>query len=190
VTSLAPLLFGIDFGAVEHAVRNAGGITGLAIIFVYSFLIAFILPLPSEVVLCPAGYVCTGAATLGLGLPGPALVALVVFVSGAGKAAGSLIALYLGYGASHSGIVVRTARRFGYNPVEWSKSKMVTLVKQYGYYGMAVGLSVPFFPDTISIYVFSVIDKDYPKFAAATFSGSVGRLVVTIAIFEGVLVLA
>jgi membrane protein YqaA with SNARE-associated domain len=190
VTALAPVLFGVDLAAVEHAVRNAGGLTGLTVIFVYSFLIAFILPLPSEVVLCPAGYVCSGAATLGFGLPGPALVALVVAVSALGKAAGSLVALYLGYGASHSGIVVRTARRFGYDPVEWSKSKMVTLVKRYGYYGMALGLSVPFFPDTISIYVFSVIDKNYEKFAAAAFTGSVGRLVITIAIFEGVLVLA
>nr|WP_157575678.1 VTT domain-containing protein [Halobacterium noricense] len=184
------LALSIDLTSVEGAVRAATGWPGLAVIFVYSFLIAFVLPLPSEVVLCPAGYVCGTAATLGLGLPGPALVVLVVAVSGAGKALGSVIALSVGHGASHSGVVVRTLRRLGFNPVEWSKNRMVELVQTYGYYGMAVGLSVPFFPDTISLYAFSVIEKNYRRFAAAAFAGSVGRLVVTIGLIEGVLLIA
>ncbi|SEW06250.1 VTT domain-containing protein [Halobacterium jilantaiense] len=186
----APLLLGLDFGGVESAVRAATGWTGLALIFVYSFLITFVLPLPGEVVLCPAGYVCGEAAHLGLGLSGAPLVLVVMLVSAAGKALGSVVALHLGYNASHSGIVVRTLRRFGYDPVEWSRSKLVNLVKRYGYYGMAMALSVPFFPDTISVYAFSVIDKDYERFAAAAFAGGVGRLVVTIALFEGVIILA
>jgi len=190
VLPAAALALPTDPSAIEAAVRAATGWPGLAVIFVYSFLIAFVLPLPSEVVLCPAGYVCGTAATLGLGLPGPLLVAVVVLISGAGKAFGSVIALSVGHGASHSGVVVRTLRRLGFEPVEWSRNHMVELVKQYGYYGMAVGLSVPFFPDTISIYVFSVVDRNYRKFAAATFAGSVGRLVVTIALIEGVLFVA
>lgn len=190
MTATVALLFGIDLGGVEHAVRNASGLLGLFVIFAYSFLIAFVLPFPGEVVLCPAGYVCGSAATLGFGIPGPVLVALVILVSATGKALGSLIALYVGHGASHSGPVVRACRRLGFNPVEWSKGKMVTLVKNYGYYGMALGLSVPGFPDTLSIYVFSVIEKDYQKFAAAAFTGSVGRLLITIAVLEGFLLLA
>ncbi|WP_232700962.1 YqaA family protein [Halobacterium wangiae] len=181
------LLFGIDFQTFESAVRAASGPGGLAVIFVYSFLIAFVLPLPSEVVLCPAGYVCAEGATLGLGVPGPLLVAVVVIVSGAGKALGSVVALYVGYGASHSGLVVRAVRRLGFDPVAWSKARMVELVRRYGYTGMALGLSVPGFPDTLSIYAFSVIEKEYGKFAAATFTGSVGRLVVTILFLEGAL---
>ena len=186
----ALLALSIDLSTVEGAVRAATGWPGLGVIFVYSFLIAFVLPLPSEVVLCPAGYVCGSAATLGLGLPGPALVALVVAVSGAGKSLGSVIALSVGHGASHSGFVVRALRRFGFEPVKWSKNRMVSLVQTYGYYGMAVGLSVPFFPDTISLYAFSVVDKNYRRFAAATFAGSVGRLAVTIGLIEGVLFVA
>ncbi|MFB6071911.1 MAG: YqaA family protein [Halobacterium sp.] len=186
----AALPLAIDIQVFEDAVRAATGWGGLLVIFVYSFLIAFVLPLPSEIVLCPAGYVCAGGATLGLGVPGPVLVALVVAVSGVGKALGSLIALYVGHGASHSGVVVRACRRLGFDPVEWSKSKMVALVRRYGYAGMAVGLTVPGFPDTISIYAFSVIEKDYAKFAAATFAGSVGRLVLTIGVLEGVLFVA
>ena len=186
MTSLAALPLALDIGVFEDAVRAATGWSGLFVIFVYSFLIAFVLPLPSEIVLCPAGYVCAAGATLGLGVPGPAVVALVVLVSGVGKALGSVIALYVGHGASHSGVVVRACRRLGFDPVEWSKSKMVALVRKYGYYGMAMGLTVPGFPDTLSIYVFSVIEKNYAKFAAAAFAGSVGRLVVTIAVIEGV----
>ena len=177
----------IDFSAVEHAARAATGWSGLVVIFVYSFLIAFVLPLPSEVVLCPAGYVCAGEATLGLGIPSPATVLVVVAASSVGKALGSIIALYVGHGASRSGPVVRAARSLGFDPVTWSKRRMVQLVRQYGYYGMAIGLSVPGFPDTISIYVFSVIEKDYGRFAAAAFAGSVGRLAITIAVLEGVL---
>ncbi|WP_336034738.1 VTT domain-containing protein [Halobacterium yunchengense] len=180
----------IDLGAVEAAVRAATGWPGLGIIFVYSFLIAFVLPLPSEVVLCPAGYVCASAAELALGLPPAATVGVVVAVSGVGKALGSVIALYVGHGASHSGVVVDAVRRLGFDPVEWSKRRMVALVRRYGYVGMAIGLSVPGFPDTLSIYVFSVIEKNYTRFAAAAFAGSVGRLAVTIAVIEGAIAFA
>ena len=37
---------------------------------------------------------------------------------------------------------------------------------------------VPFFPDTLSIYAFTVLEENYTKFAVATLVGSVGRLVV------------
>ena len=177
----------LDIHDFETAVRAATGWSGLLIIFVYSFLIAFVLPLPSEVVLCPAGYVCSGAATLGIAVPDPVVVALVVLVSAVGKAAGSVIALYVGHGASHSGPVVRACERLGFDPVAWSKQHMVQLVRRYGYAGMALGLTIPGFPDTLSIYVFSVIEEDYAKFAAAAFVGSVGRLVVTITVLESVL---
>ena len=37
---------------------------------------------------------------------------------------------------------------------------------------------MPFFSDTVSIYAFGALGRDYRKFAAA-FAGSVGRLPVT-----------
>lgn len=180
----------IDLSVFESAVRAATGWPGLGVIFVYSFLIAVVLPFPSEVVLCSAGYVCSDAAYLGLGIPSPLVVLLVVLASGIGKAAGSVIALYVGHGASHSGPVLRAVQWLGFDPVQWSKRRMIVLVRRYGYYGMALGLSVPGFPDTISIYVFSVIEKDYRRFAAAAFTGSVGRLVITIILLEGAIVVA
>lgn len=179
----------LDIGLVglRAGVEAASGWSGLGVIFVYSVLIAFVLPLPSEVVLIPVGYL-SPVNTLALApLPYEVQVGLVIVVSGLGKAIGSVIALLVGYNATHSGIVIRSLRRLGFQPLEWSQRTLVKIGQRWGHVGMAVGLSVPFFPDTASIYAFSVIESSYQKFAAAAFAGSVGRLLVTIAIFEGAL---
>jgi membrane protein DedA with SNARE-associated domain len=180
-------LLDLGLSGLEAAVQAASGWSGLGVIFVYSALIAFVLPLPSEIVLCPVGYLCP-ANTLALApLPYEVQVALVVLASGLGKALGSVVALSVGHNATHSGIVIRGLRRLGFNPVEWSQRRMVELGKRWGHVGMAVGLSVPFFPDTASIYAFSVIGSGYRRFAAAAFAGSVGRLLVTMGLIEGAL---
>jgi membrane protein YqaA with SNARE-associated domain len=164
--------------ALEQAVCTATGPAGLLIIGVYSFLIAFVLPLPSEIVLPPA-------ASLNLGLSVTMNYVIVIVVSGLGKAAGSVFAFHIGQEAKQSGPVIRALRRSPVDIVEWSESKVVELSQKYGYVGLALALSVPFFPDTLSIYAFSVLEEDYVKFAAATFAGSVGRLLVTIAAVGG-----
>jgi membrane protein YqaA with SNARE-associated domain len=160
------------FNTIEEAVTNARGLIGLLIIAVYSFLIAFILPLPSEIVL---------AAPLELGgLPELVEGALIILVSGLAKAAGSVVALRVGTEAS-SPVIDRLKKHF--DLVEVGEQRAVKIVQEYGYIGLALLLMIPFFPDTVSIYAFSVLDEDYPKFAAATFVGSVGRLLI----FVGVL---
>jgi membrane protein YqaA with SNARE-associated domain len=106
-------------------------------------------------------------------------------VSGAGKALGSVFAFHLGQEAKESGPIVRFLRRSRFDLVEWSERQTVELARKYGYVGLALALSVPFFPDTLSIYAFAVLERDYVKFAAATFAGSLGRLLVTIGIFGG-----
>ena len=164
--SLLPDLSGVDW--LETTVRTARGWPGLGIIAVFSFLIAFVLPLPSEVVLAPAG-------SMELGLPTAVVYALVIVVSGLGKAAGSLFAFHLGQEAKKSGPVIRFLRESRFEVVSWSRNTSVGLAKRYGYAGLAVALSVPFFPDTITIYAFAVLEEDYYRFAAATFAGSVGR---------------
>ena len=161
-----------SLGWVEHAVETATGWPGLGVVGVYSFLIAFVLPLPSEVVLL---------APLELGLPRWVDYALIVVASGLGKAAGSVVAFYLGRETLTSGPVTRALERSRFDVVEWSERKAISAVRQYGYVGLAMALTVPGFPDTISIYAFSVLEKDYVKFAAAAFVGSVGRLLVTLA---------
>ena len=174
-TTPAPLLAALDNG-LEALVESATGWFGMAIIFVYSFLIAFALPAPSEVVL---------AAPLDLGLPQWARLSSIMLVSAAGKALGSLFAFHIGQEVKRSGPVTRWLRRSRWDVIEWSETRSVQLARRYGYGGLAIALSVPFFPDTISIYAFAVLDRDYTRFAVATFFGSLGRLTVTVALVGG-----
>ena len=183
-TTLAPLL-AVDplasffAGTLEAVVESATGWPGIGIVFVYSFLIAFILPGPSEVVL---------AAPLDLGLPRWAHLGSIMLVSATGKAAGSVFAFHIGQEIKQSGPIVRWLRRSRWDIMEWSEKRSVQLAQQYGYGGLAIALSVPFFPDTISIYAFAVLERDYVRFAVATFLGSLGRLLVTIGLVGGLFV--
>jgi membrane protein YqaA with SNARE-associated domain len=158
-----------EFAWLRSLVETATGWVGLAIIAIYSFLIAVVLPLPSEVVL---------AAPLDLGLPKWGTLGLIMVVSGVGKAAGSVFAFHIGQEAKESGPVISFLRRSRFDVVEWSENKTVEVAQKWGYAGLAMALCVPGFPDTLSIYAFSVLEEDYVKFAAATFVGSVGRLLV------------
>ncbi|QLH77397.1 VTT domain-containing protein [Halosimplex rubrum] len=165
-------------GTLVEAVCTATGPPGLLIVLVYSFLITFILPLPSEIVLPLADQ-------LRLGLPLWANLTVVVLVASIGKAGGSVFAFHIGQEAKESGPVIRWLRRSRFDVIEWSQTKVVQLSKKYGYAGLALALSVPAFPDTLSVYAFSVLEDDYLKFAAATFVGSVGRFLVWIVVVRG-----
>ena len=165
-------------GTLVEAVCTATGPAGLLIVLVYSFLITFVLPLPSEIVLPLADQ-------LRLGLPLWANLTLVIFIASVGKAGGSVFAFHIGQEAKEAGPVVRALRRSRFDVIEWSQSKVVQLSKKYGYAGLALALSVPAFPDTLSVYAFAVLEDDYLKFAAATFVGSVGRFLVWILFIRG-----
>ena len=165
------------WAGTEALVESATGWPGMGIVFTYSFLIAFALPGPSEVVL---------AAPLDLGLPPWARLSAIMLVSAFGKAAGSVFAFHIGQGVKEAGPIVRWLRRSRWDVLEWSEKRSVQLARRYGYGGLAIALSVPFFPDTISIYAFAVLERDYVRFAAATFLGSLGRLVVTLGLLGGV----
>lgn len=162
----------------QAAVESASGWGGLGVVFTYSFLIAFILPGPSEVVL---------AAPLDLGLPRWLTLAGIMGVSAVGKTAGSLVAFHVGQEAKSAGPIVRRLEQSRFDVIEWSEKRSVALAQKWGYVGMALALCVPFFPDTVSIYAFAVLENDYLKFGAATFVGSIGRLVVTLLLVGGAL---
>ena len=166
-----------DGGLLSKFVTTATGWGGLSVIFVYSFLIAFALPGVSEIVLF---------APLELGLSYWGRMAVITVVSGIGKAAGSVFAFHLGQEAKQSGPVTKALRKSPVDVVEWSEKKVIVLAKKFGYAGLALALCVPGFPDTLSIYAFSVLEEDYLKFALATFIGSVGRLVLTLGAIQGV----
>lgn len=163
-------------GSLEALVETATGWPGMAVIFVYSFLIAFALPGPSEIVLI---------APLDLGLPPWTQLSSIMLVSATGKAVGSVFAYHIGQEVKQSGPITRWIRRSRWDLMEWSEKRSVQLAQRYGYAGLAMALSVPFFPDTISIYAFAVLERNYTRFAVATFLGSLGRLFVTVGFFGG-----
>jgi membrane protein YqaA with SNARE-associated domain len=179
VSLLAPLVLDTLSlaGSAERFVESATGWPGMGIIFTYSFLIAFVLPGPSEIVL---------VAPLNLGLPPWARLSSIMLVSAVGKASGSVLAFHLGQEVKQSGPIIRWLRRSRWDIMEWSERRSVQLAQRYGYGGLALALCVPFFPDTISIYAFSVLERDYVRFAVATFFGSLGRLVLVVSVFGGV----
>ncbi|RZH66430.1 YqaA family protein [Natrinema altunense] len=170
------MLDGFLVGSGEAIVESATGWGGMGIVFVYSFLIAFVLPGPSEVVL---------VAPLEIGLPPWLRLSSIMLVSATGKMAGSVFAFHLGQEVKRSGPITRWLRRSRWDVLAWSENRTVQLAQRYGYGGLALALSVPFFPDTISIYAFAVLETDYPKFALATFVGSLGRFLVTLGLFGG-----
>jgi uncharacterized membrane protein YdjX (TVP38/TMEM64 family) len=96
------------------------------------------------------------------------------------------MALRLGHEAKSSGPVIRLLERSRFDVVGWSERKTVQIAQDYGFIGLGLALCVPFFPDTLSIYGFAVLEDDYLKFGLATFAGSVGRLVVTVLLAGGV----
>lgn len=176
LVDLAIAFLGGSFEWLVHFVESSSGILSLVAVAVYSFLIAVVLPLPSEVVL---------AASVGVDLPQWLNLTIIIIVSGTAKAAGSVFAHRIGQEAKHSDPVLRAFERTGLDVRGWSERQTTKLAKRYGYGGLAIALSVPFFPDTVSIYAFSLLSEDYHKFALATLIGSAGRLVVTLALVGG-----
>lgn len=177
----APLLvlafFDWLLSLAESAVATATGWPGLGIVFVYSFVLGFaVLPLPSELVLF---------APLDLGLSKTARLVLIMLVSGIGKAIGSVLVLWISVSVRESDPVQKAIESSRFRFHEWSRRVSVRMAKRYGYIGMALVLSVPFFPDTASVYAFSVLEDDYLKFSVAAFVGSVGRLLTVALFLEG-----
>ena len=147
----------------------------LVSVFLYALLVAAFLPLPTELVL---------GAPLLLELPPSVSYPLVIVVAGAGKAAGSLIVVRIGYGVRNSGPVIRLGeylpryRRF--------KRETVTgFVRRYRYLGLLVALSTPLLPETATMYAFGVIETRPVLFAMVAFLGTIIRLSIALLLLLG-----
>lgn len=163
---------------VEVVVHEVTGPLGLVVAATYSLLVAALLPFPGELVL---------AIPLDLGFAPTTELALLVVASSAGKAVGSLLALWVGTGA-RTGVCDRWPGglpgvvSLGENPVTRAMSR-------YGYLGLGVGLAIPFFPDTAVVYAFSVLEMNYLKVALAAFFGTVARLLTVAGVVGGAMAL-
>ncbi|WP_232701538.1 hypothetical protein [Halobacterium wangiae] len=170
------------FATIEALVATANGPAGLLFIFVYSVLVAFVLPLPGELVLLPA-------PQMELGVPTALTIGVVVLVSAAGKAVGSLAAFRIGRGAVSAGPSQWFLQRFApKSGAPRGSGPVLSFVRRYEYVGLAVLLSIPLMPDTVVIYAFSVLNTDDERrLVIAAFVGTVGRLLVTLAVVTGAL---
>lgn len=148
----------------------------LGAVFVYSVLVAAILPLPAEAVL---------VAPLVLSTPWYVSFPTVILTSAAGKALGSLAALRIGYGVTHSGPVARVTERIPYYE-QFKRQKFTAFVRRYRYIGLTITLAVPFLPDTAPLYAFSVLENSPVLFAAAAFFGTILRFLIILGITGGV----
>jgi uncharacterized membrane protein YdjX (TVP38/TMEM64 family) len=164
----------VAFEVVETLVREATGPLGLLVAAVYSFLVAVALPFPGELVLAIPLDTRFG--------PRVDLAALIV-ASSLGKAVGSVLALRLGNGA-RTGLFERWLDGLP-TVVALDENPVTRAVSRHGYLGLGVGLAIPLFPDTATIYAFSVLETNYVKFALAAFLGTVVRLLAVAGIVGG-----
>lgn len=164
--------------ALDALVRSASGPLGLLVVFVFSFLCAVALPLPSELVLL---------APINLGLPGWGDLAVLVVVASAGKAAGGVVALKVSRRAASTNRFAAITGRFRFGPVVAVEAAIGGVVRRYGVLGLVTTLSIPGAPDTAAIYAFSVGHDDPVEFAAAAFVGTVVRLLIVAGLAAGVL---
>ena len=171
--------------AVQWFADAATGWPGLGAVFVYSFLVAVILPLPSELVLF---------LPLNLGVGRPTTLALVILVSAVGKALGSVVTMEAETAAksvaADGGVADRLPGDAVARLADWFQGRTVDVVREYGYVGLTLLLAVPGSPDTVTIYAFGVLERDAVRFAAAAFVGTVLRLLVTLALVRGVVSVA
>lgn len=160
----------------EFATPSSSPVLLLGFVFVYSVLVAAVLPFPAEAVL-----------VVPLALPFPWYVSFsaVILIAAAGKALGSLVALRIGYGVSHAGPVVRRLERITHYE-RFKHQTLTAFLRRYQYLGLALALAVPFLPDTAPLYAFSVLENRPALFAAAAFVGTVLRLLIVLVVAGGV----
>ena len=148
----------------------------LGFVFVYSVFVAAVLPFPAEAIL---------VVPLALPYPGYLSFPIVILIAAAGKATGSLVALRIGYGVSHSGPVVRLFERVPYYK-GFKRQTLTAFVRRHQYVGLGVALAIPFLPDTAPLYAFSVLENRPVLFATTAFIGTIVRFVIILVIAGGV----
>jgi len=120
--------------------NQADPVVYLLILFVFSVLVAVVLPIPIEIALIwnpSVPYVLKAA------------------VLGAGKGVGSLAVFALGLKVEP---VVRKWSK--YRTFKVILDKCEAFVARYGYVALYVILSIPLMTDTIPIYLFSIFNKE------------------------------
>lgn len=159
----------------EFPLVNSSPVVLLGFVFLYAVVVAAFLPFPAEAVL---------VVPLALPFRWYVSFSLVILIAATGKATGSLIALRIGYGVSHSAPVVRLFERFPHYK-RFKYQTLTSFVSRYKYVGLGIALAIPFLPDTAPIYAFSVLNNKPALFAAAAFLGTIIRLLIILLLVGG-----
>ena len=146
--------------------------TFLVILFIYTIAASVFLPIPVEI------------AIWSQAVPFP----VTAVVLGLGKALGSIIVFSIGVRLEEK---MRSWIKWRW--FNWLIEKSHAFVNRFGYYALYALMSIPFMPDTIPLYVFSLLNKEgevFSKrgFAIANFFAGVTRasLIWTLVKYMGI----
>jgi len=145
----------------------------LLLIFLYEVGAAVILPTPSEIPVFGYQWIPLGW--------------IFVFAV-AGKTAGSYLIFFLGDRLKETERFQRWVRRFSLlqRLMAWSER----FVRRYGVVAVFILLSVPGFPDTVSLYLFALVGDRPVLFAIASGLGTAVRMGLFLLGFHGLSVIS
>ncbi len=128
----------IDF---INGLNHADPGTYLLSLFIFSFTAAVVLPIPVE----------TAVALAPEDIP----IAVVAIVSGLGKGLGAITVFYLGKTIEKT---ILTYAKWGW--FRWILDKSERFVRRFGYPAVYIIMSIPLMPDTVPLYLFSLLNKE------------------------------
>ena len=135
----------------------------LVLVFLYEIATALFLPTPSEIPVLSYTWIPLG---------------WVFAFAVAGKIVGSYLIFFVGDRAKETERFHRLVRRYRWVAavMEWSER----FVHRYGVFAVFTLLSIPGFPDTVSLYVFALVSKRPVVFALAAGLGTAVRMLLVL----------
>ncbi len=130
-----------DLMSFLNDLNHADPVTYLLSLFLFSFAAAVVLPIPVE----------TAIALAPLSIPIP----LVALVSGLGKGLGAFTVFFVG-GTIEKTVLTYTRWRW----FRWILNKSEAFVRRFGYPAVYLVMSIPLMPDTVPLYIFSLLNKE------------------------------
>lgn len=144
-------------------------LTGLILIFLYEVGAAVILPTPSEIPVLGYGFIPLG---------------WIFLVAVLGKTVGAYIVFLVGDRAKGTERFEKFLVRHRWARIFFDASER--FVKRYGVFAVFVLLSIPGFPDTVSLYLFAVVGNRPVLFAIASGLGTAMRMGLVLLGFHGI----
>lgn len=144
-------------------------LAGLLLIFIYEVGAAVILPTPSEIPVLGYNYIPLG---------------WIFLFAVLGKTVGSYIVFLGGAKAKETARFNRFLEHHLWAKRAYGASER--FVRRYGVMAVFILMSIPGFPDTVSIYLFAIVGNRPVLFAVASGLGTAVRMVIVLFAFHGI----